>query len=284
MPDEPGKGLTRKEFEAVMKRASELSASASDADGGEGELDEAELFRIGREVGFSDAHVRRALLEVRSAETSGSLIDAWVGPRRVHAARVVPGSSEELREILDEFLVAGHLLQPVRQGTDILLYRPAVDWISHFARAGASLSERVHWASAKEVEIRLNEVEDGSTYVELVVDPGIRGDYLSGAIIGGMAAGGAVSFGLLLLLGSLMVPPLPLIVSVAAGGAVAAGVAALTGRASKKKHDEVIQELEGVLDSLERGDDLSPPPASWRRWVKRQAKRFRVDLFGELDS
>ncbi len=282
MPDEPGKSLTRKEFEAVMKRASELSTS--DADGGEGDLDEAELFRIGREVGFSDAHVRRALLEVRTAQTSGGLIDALMGPSHVRASRVVPGSAEELREILDEFMVAGHLLQPVRQGTDILLYRPAVDWISHFARAGASLSERVHWASAKEVEIRLNEVEDGSTFVELVVDPGIRGDYLSGAIIGGMAAGGAASVGLLLLLGSIMIPPLPLVVSVAAGGAVAAGVAGLTGRASKKKHEEVTQELEGVLDSLERGDDLAPPPASWRRWVKRQAKRFRVDLFGEFDS
>ena len=282
MPDEPGKSLTRKEFEAVMKRASELSTS--DADGGEGELDEAELFRIGREVGFADAHVRRALLEVRSAQTSGGLIDSWMGPSRVHASRVVPGSAEELREVLDEFMVAGHLLQPVRQGTGLLLYRPAVDWISHFARAGASLSERVHWASAKEVEIRLNEVEDGSTFVELVVDPGIRGEYLSGAIVGGMAAGGVTGFALLLLLGGILMPPLPLVAAVAVGGAVTAGVAGLTGRASKKKHEEVIQELEGVLDSLERGDDLAPPPASWRRWVKRQAKRFRVDLLGEFDS
>lgn len=283
MPDEPRKSLTRTEFEAVMKRASELSAS--DTDSGEGDLDEAELFRIGREVGLSEAHVRRALLEVRTAEPRSSrLIDAWMGPSRLRSSRVVPGSSESLREILDEFLVAGHLLQPIRQGTDILLYRPAVDWISHFARAGASLSERVYWASAKEVEIHLNEVDDGSTLVELVVDPGIRGDYLSGAVIGGLAAGGAASFGLLLLLGGLGVPPLPLIAAVAGGTAVAAGVAVLTGRASKKKHEEVFQELEGVLDSLERGDDLSPPPASWRRWVKRQAKRFRVDLFGEVDS
>jgi hypothetical protein len=282
MPYEPGKSLTRTEFEAVMKRASELSAA--DTDGGESELDEAELFRIGREVGLSDAHVRRALLEIRTTQTSSGLIDAWIGPRRLRSSRVVPGSSERLREILDEFLVAGHLLQPVRQGTDILLYRPAVDWISHFARAGASLSERVYWASAKEVEIRLNEVEDGSTFVELVVDPGIRGDYLLGAIIGALTAGGAASFGLMLLLGGLMLPPLPLVAAVAGGGAVAAGVAALTGRASKKKHEEVLQELEGVLDSLERGDDLSPPPASWRRWVKRQARRFRVDLFGEIDS
>ncbi|GMR14053.1 MAG: hypothetical protein BMS9Abin29_2283 [Gemmatimonadota bacterium] len=283
MPDEkPGKSLTRTEFEAVMKRASELSAS--DSDGGEAELDEAELFRIGREVGLSDAHVRRALLEVRSAEAGSSLIDVWMGPRRLRASRVVPGSAERLREILDEFMVAGHLLQPIRQGTDILLYRPAVDWISHFARAGASLSERVYWASAKEVEVRLNEVEEGFTFVELVVDPGIRGDYLSGAVFGGFAAGGAASYALLLLLGSLMAPPLPLITALASGGGVAAGVAALTGRASKKKHEEVKQELEGVLDSLERGDDLSPPPASWRRWVKRQAKRFRVDLLGEVDS
>ena len=282
MPDEPGKSLTRKEFEAVIKRASELSAT--DADDGEGDLDEIELFRIGREVGLSDSHMRRALLEVRASDASGGLVGSWIGPNRVHASRVVPGSGERLREILDEFMVAGHLLQPVRQGTEILLYRPAVDWISHFARAGASLSERVYWASAKEVEIRLNEVEDGSTFVELAVDPGIRSDYLSGAIIGGLSAGGAAGFGFTLLLSGLMAPPLPLLVAVAGAVAAAVAVAALTGRASKQKHEVVRQELEGVLDSLERGDDLSPPPASWRRWVKRQAKRFRIELLGDTDS
>lgn len=282
MSNEPGKSLSRSEFEAIIKRASELSASA--ADGGEGSLDEAELFRIGREVGLSAAHVRMALLEVRSAQTGGSLLDAWLGPRHIRASRLVPGTGEGLREILDEFMVAGHLLQPVRQGTDILLYRPAVDWISHFARAGASLSERVYWASAKEVEINLEDVEEGSTLVELAVDPGIRGDYLSGAIIGGAAAGGGVSFGLLLVLGGVLAPPIPLLVALVSGGIAAVGVAVLTGRASKRRHEEVRQELEGVLDSLERGDDLSPPPASWRRWVQRQAKRFRVDLLGDPDA
>ena len=32
---------------------------------------------------------------------------------------------------------------------------------------------------------------------------------------------------------------------------------------------EVRSEVEGVLDALETGASLEPPPPSWRRWVKR---------------
>ena len=59
-----GKGLTRREFEAVIGRAAELSAS--DSGDGDGELSETELFRIAGEVGLSGVHVRQALDEVRS--------------------------------------------------------------------------------------------------------------------------------------------------------------------------------------------------------------------------
>lgn len=214
MDEETGKSLTRREFEAVIKRASELATS--DPYGEEGALNEAELFRIAREVGLPDAHVRRALSEVRTREDPKGVVDRWFGSVGVRVSRVVPGEKAKLRALIDEFLVAGHLLQPIRQGTDVLLYRPAVDWISSFARAGASMSQRVYWAAAKEIQVCLSEV--------------------------------------------------------------AAGVARITGHYSRKRRGEVRQELEGILDRLERGEDLSPPPASWRRWVKRRAKRFKVEM------
>jgi hypothetical protein len=69
-------------------------------------------------------------------------------------------------------------------------------------------------------------------------------------------------------------------VAIVGGSLVAGLIAWATGRSAKKKREEVRQELEGVLDALERGDQLKPPPASWRRWAKRQADRFKVELFG----
>ena len=140
MGEEKSRSLTRTEFEAVMKRASELAVS--DPYDGQSTLDEAEVFRIASEVGLPHEHVRRALAEMRSNENPTGIIDRWFGAPQVWGSRVVRASKEDLRRTLDEFLVAGNLLEAVRQGTDLLLYRPAVDWISHFARAGASLSRR----------------------------------------------------------------------------------------------------------------------------------------------
>jgi lipopolysaccharide biosynthesis regulator YciM len=59
-----GRGLTRREFDAVIRRAAELSTS--DPETAEGALTEAELFRIAGEVGLSRHHVHQALAEVRS--------------------------------------------------------------------------------------------------------------------------------------------------------------------------------------------------------------------------
>lgn len=281
MAEEKGASLTRREFEAVIKRASELATA--DPEGGQGVLDEGELFRIAREVGLPDIHVRRALSELRRAEEPRGVVARWFGSVTIHVSRVVGGDREHLRAIMDEFLVAGHLLQPVRRGSDVLLYRPAVDWISNFARAGASLSQTVHWAAAKEVEVRLTEVDGETTLVELVVDPGVRADYTGGAIFGGLGAGTAVGFGTTAMLGSVLaVSPAGLwYLGLVAGGAAALGLARVVSHYSRKRREEVKHELEGILDRLERGEDLSPPPASWRRWVTRQARRFRVELSGD---
>ena len=40
------------------------------------------------------------------------------------------------------------------------------------------------------------------------------------------------------------------------------------------------EDLRHTLDRLEQGEDLTPPPASWRRWVMDQARRFRVEITG----
>src|SRR5687767_8434582 len=103
MVDE-GRSLTRVEFDAVIRRAAELASSDSDApDGG---LSEEELFRIAREVGLAEAHVRQALAEVRAGapETDATgLIDRVFGPAHIRVWRVVPGRPEAIAQTLDDF-------------------------------------------------------------------------------------------------------------------------------------------------------------------------------------
>jgi hypothetical protein len=50
------------------------------------------------------------------------------------------------------------------------------------------------------------------------------------------------------------------------------------GRNHRRKVEEVKMEVEAVLDALEAGGSLEPPPASWRRWVKRHFHGVARDL------
>ena len=293
MSGEPGKGLTRQEFDAVIRRASELAARESES--AEAGLSEAEVYRIAQEVGLPEKHVRRALSDVRAGTlvpSPGSLVDRLFGPATLRAARVVPGNATELARTLDEFLVAGQLLQPVRRSPRALQYRPAIDWASQIARAASATSKRYYVASARSVEVRLEPVESGRTFVELEVDPGTRGDQVLGAVLGGggAAIGGGIGVGFAVA----TVAPLALAI---AGGVLFAGLAGggITTAVSMSHRSKLVQvraEMEGILDRLEMGESLEPPPPSWRRWVQRHfhgARRLLdedaddVDFFGFRD-
>jgi hypothetical protein len=277
-----GKGLTRREFEAVISRAAELASS--DAEHDDGELSEIELFRIAGEVGLSGVHVRQALDEVRLDLPSAGLLDRWFGSQFVRAARVVPGNQTELSGRLDDFLVGTQLLQSVRRGSEVLLYRPSVDWASQIARAASSQSRKYYIASAKSVEIHLQQLEEGRCRVEIIVDPGTRADSVGSALVFG-GVGGATS-GTLAGWALSMLTPVGLAVGVGIllGGAVTGGITYLTGTAAKRKLREVKIELEGILDTLEFGESLEPPPAAWRRWVKRHFHGVARDVMRSDDA
>lgn len=273
--EKTGRQLTRRQFDEVIRRASELAAR--EAEGGDGDLPEGEIYRIAREVGLDERHVRRALDDVRSRSHDGSLADRLVGPGLVRASRVVDGTVEELSARIDEFLVAGRLLQRVRRSPSFLQYRPAVDWISTLARAASGTSRKYFVASARSVEVSLEAVDGGRTLVEFEVDPGIRGDYLGGMLggggLGGIGAGVGVGLG-----AATVVPEIAAVFAgIAAAGGVFGGVATLTRRAYRRKWTDVRAEVEGVLDRLEVGEFLEPPPSSWRKWVEKHfhgAKRL----------
>jgi hypothetical protein len=285
--EEPGRGrgLTRYEFDEVMRRASELASRESEV--GEGELAEAEVYRIAREVGLGERYVRQALIEVRSLAPPETTLDRLLGPERVRASRVVPGTVDDLTDRLDVFMVAGRLLQRVRRSRAFLQYRPAVDWISQLARAASATSRKYFVASARSVEIRFEAVDKHRTLVEFEVDPGIRGDFVAGLFLGGgvgaLGGGGGAAVA--------VATVAPLAVALAGGVAVAGGVGFgavhWARRAHRRKALAVAAEIEGILDALEAGDTLEPPPSSWRKWVERQfhgARRLLDPLDGGLDG
>ena len=88
------RNLSTQEFEEVIRRAVELQADSS-ARVEEG-LSEADVVRIGRELGLDPTTIRRAMAEVRGrlAKEKGLLV-TLAGPRTVHASRMVepPGGT-----------------------------------------------------------------------------------------------------------------------------------------------------------------------------------------------
>lgn len=281
MAEGDGRSLTRQEFDAVIRRAAELAGA--DAESGDGSFTEVELLRIAGEVGLSEQHVRRALAEVRSGETGGGFLDRTFGPASITASRVVARDFMELRDELDEFLVATQLLQPIRRGREVLQYRPALDWASQLARAASFTSRKYYVASAKSVEVRIEVVDDERTLVELRVDPGTRGDDIAGAVLGGGAAGGVAGAVGGVALATMAPLGLSIGVGVVVGLGVWTGIGYAVGNGHKKKLREVRSEVEGILDDLESGRSLEPPPSSWRRWVKRHFHGVARDLMRDED-
>ena len=268
-PSNSGRQLSRRQFDEVMRRAAELAAKEGDS--GDSDLSESEVFRIAGEVGLAEQHVRRALAEVGTSTASeGLLADRLIGPSTVIASRVIAASGDELADTLDQFLVGGRLLQRVRRSAKHLQFRPAVDWISQFARAASGTSRRYFVASARSVEITLDPLDDGRTVVTFLVDPGIRGDYIAGAIGGGGSVGASAGVGSGLMLATTAGASLE--VALAAGLAVGTGVIVtafrMAARGHRRKLDDVTSEVEGILDALEAGHPLEPPPKSWLRRVE----------------
>lgn len=285
---DPGHGrqLTRKQFDAVMRRASELAArEAEQGEPGEDRLPETEVLRIAREVGLPERYVRRALNEVERAGGDGSLMDRVMGPGEVRAVRVVPGSADELRDRLDSFLVSGRLLQRVRRSRTQLLYRPSVDWISQLARAASGTSRKYFIASARSVEVHLEDVDEHRTAVTLIVDPGIRGEYVTGAALGGTFGGLGAGFGSALAASTVMPEAAAAGAGVVAFGAVVAGVTRLSAHFHRRKFLDVQAEVEGVLDRMELEESLEPPPSSWRKWVEKNfhGARRLFEMSGDDD-
>ncbi len=279
MPDGRMSGkatLSRRDFDEVMRRASELAAA--EPGGSDEEFTEAELVRIGREVGLADRHVRSALAEFRSGR---GRMRALLATGEIRSGRTVERPRARILRELDDFMVGGQLLQRVRQKEDLLQYRPAIDWASQVARAASSTARQHYVAASRMVEVRMDELGPESTQVDIVVDPGLAGKYRTGAVLGGGMAGAAAGVGVGVGLALVATLPVAAAGGIAAGVAIAVAVASLVAQGFQRRLGEVHLEVEGILDGLESDGGLEPPPPAWRRWVRRHFHGVAREMMGK---
>lgn len=265
MPESPDAGrnlperkLTSQQFEVVIRRAAELQARAAD-EGAEAELSEGEVIRIGREIGISPQHIRRALAEAgRPEQAKPALGDRLMGPQWIRASRAVPGGTEEVRQRIDEYMVKREWLAPIRRHPDRTVYEKerGVDLARALRMVEVSLGGRSEptvgagfkLRKARRTEVVVQPLEEGFSYVTLGTD---LGNWRAGLAAGAGVAGGAGGLAVATALG-IAVDPVAAILGLPVLGSSVWGARAIQLRTA----DRALTHLEAILDCMERGEPL----------------------------
>ncbi len=181
----PGRRVSTQELEAVIRRATELQFARGDAEEG---LPEAEVMRIGKELGLEPGHVRRAILEVRGQprEEKGVMVSV-MGPDTVRAARTIRRPAAALGMSLEEYLVSCEFMVVQRRFPDRTRYVRGNGMGAALGRAAAKMGQRSPMLDLRQVDVHVSPADDDSAYVELSVPMGAM---RTGLAVGGLAAGG----------------------------------------------------------------------------------------------
>ena len=270
--------ITRRDLPAVVRRAAELAEIEGDA---EESISEDEVVRIAAELGLSERHVRQALFEGPQEEPEPSLLDRQLGAPRFMATRAVPFTPEQARSALEDYLVTREYLQIVRRQAVSTRFERADDAVSKVARS-ISRSRKHCLAAAEAVEITTRELQPGWTHVRLkAVYPDKRKSELVGAAVGSILLGPPIGGLTTIIVGGFAAglgDPLSLGVGAAAGIAAfattTAGFFASARGRYRRWRERTATEAESILDRLEKGDEMRPPPAPWIR--KLQLKLGRL--------
>ena len=255
----PARRLSSNELEAVIKRAVELQTER-ETDMTDG-LTDAEVLRIGQDLGLEQHLVRRAIAEVRSLppEESG-LLSGMMGPGLVRAARTVRRPAVELGMFLERYLIECEFMVVERRFPDRTRYVRAQGIGAAVGRTFSKVGSRVAPLDLQKVDVGVALADEDSSLVTLAVDlTGVRAGTAAGAWLTGLGGGGALAVVVL----ASTAPPL---LALAGAGVAAAG--ALVGRGA---YGVVVRQtqnkLEAFLDRVEHGELRLPQPK--QEWHKR---------------
>jgi len=268
------RAITRRDFEAVIRRAAELSAS--EAEGDEESLSEAEVIRIATELGLPARHVRQALFELPEIGTANVGREDYFGEPVLTGTRVVPGRADEQLRRIEDYLTTREYLQTVRRRVDRAFFMPADDAISNLARGLLRPSRRYFLARAHRVVVSVRPLEEDRAHVQIAVDlsqqrkHAVRTAWTSGIVVG-TVVGGAASLAVALADLPTAVAVTAHITAFAAGFAGTLTVALAASRAAFRRALTGARfELDGLLDRAEHGQSLEPPPAPWRKRIQQK--------------
>ncbi|WP_419161412.1 hypothetical protein [Candidatus Palauibacter sp.] len=263
--------ITREQLERVIRRASDLQFRDSTAVGGT--LRSGEVVQIGAEVGLEERHVRQALAEVQAASllptppADTGLARRLCGPAIVSASRVVPGSPPEIEANLEPHLREKELLKRVRSRSGGSLWEPAAGLVAQMRRNLDVGGRGYTLAKARSLQVAVEPLENGWSLVSLTADiANVRAEHLGGWFAGMTIGGIASGVGLALATGGGILPVF--------GGIIifsgCMGVATVSARSTMGKLRQRMElALEGLLDRLERGENLSSAEQPWHRKLLR---------------
>jgi hypothetical protein len=272
--EEAGKPITRRDLPAVVRRAAELAAVDDDAGD---QIAEDEVVRIAAELGIAPRHVKQALYEGVREDEEPRFLDRQLGTPRLAASRAVPLDAARALKIVEEYLVTSEYLTVVRRQGNSLTLEPAPDTVSRIARSFKRGSKHL-LASAEIVEVTVRPLEDGWSHVRLrTIYEDKRRSKVAGAIVGGVFLGtpvagltaaivGGIGSNLLGGLGDpghVVAVTAAVMTGVATFSGVMAGMLASTRKRYRQWRERTVMQTEGVLDKLEKGKDLRPPPPPW---------------------
>ena len=241
----PSRNFSRSELEAVIRRASELQASTSDRT--DESLSQADIERIGQELGLDVASVRRAMAEVHGRpeqEESGALV-ALAGNKIVRVSRVLQRDAASVQSSLDRYLQELELMVPGRRSGHRTRYERNASLAAMMSRVTQKFSRADKPLDLEHVHVAVSPLDERSTLVELSVDLAVmRGGLVAGVLGGTTAASGAWA---VVVWASAIIDPLMLIgIPAIAGGWL--GTRAIYRSIFSSTEDR----LESLLDRIER--------------------------------
>lgn len=262
--------MKRKDLPAVVKRAAELAQVDDDVTE---ELPEDEVVRIAAELGLPERYVRQALFEGVTDEGDPTFLDKQFGNPRVMASRAVPFDAARAQKLIEDYFVTCEYLQVVRRQGNSMTFEPAADAVSKMARA-FKRSSKHQLAAAQGLEVSVRALEQGWSHVRIraVYEDDRKSKLLSGVVMGSLVGLPASALATVItggLLDAVLIHEVALGVGGIAGIAtfssiVTASMASMR-RQWRRWRQRTQDQAEGVLDRLEKGDDLRPPPAPWLR-------------------
>jgi hypothetical protein len=254
MGDNLPRRLDRAALDRVLARAADLQSSFADAADGSGLLSEDQIIELGKEAGLSPEHLRQAMAEerTRGAPPEERGLSAMIlGPAHVAASRIVPGSTTEILDAIDGWMVREEILQVKRRVGDRIVWEPRRDLVGAFNKVFNFGGRTYALSRAGEVSATATTID--ATRCIVALDASLverRGQLAVGAAaMTGVGAAATVVVGLLTPFAVLAAIPVVVMAPSAIYG---------SRRAQSHNVERAQLALEQLLDHLERGDHRKP--------------------------